>query len=314
MVGQPVVHFLKGRILQMIRSQTSRLLLRTSLKWQRDNCMDMGAALAYYALFSLIPTVLVILSIFGFLVGPKTYIHNQILLLAQEALPPEANQIVGDVLLRLNQDSVGVGVVGFLLILVAASSFFTALDRAFDTIWGTSSIPSANSGLNKVAIAFVKRKVFSFMLVLGSGGLLLISLISNIIIRILLRLIKEFSDQFSLIKIDTFTTLQLLQLTSSFLILTLVLMVLFKTLPSVQVTWGDVWLGALITATLFLIVQNLVSRSVISFGSQFNSYGVVGGVMILMLWIYFTSQIFFWGGEFTYVYSQMLGSRRIARK
>lgn len=275
--------------------------------------MDMGAALAYYALFSLIPTVLVIVSIFGFLVGPKTYIHSQILLLAQDALPPEANRIVRDVLIQLNQDSVGVGIVGFLLILIAASTFFTALDRAFDTIWRTSSIPSANSGLDQVAIAFVKRKAFSFMLVLGSGGLLLMSLLSNIVIRIILRLLKEFSDQFSLIRIDTVTTLQLLQLASSFLILTLVLMVLFKTLPSVQVTWGDVWLGALITAALFLVVQNLVSRSVISFGSQFNSYGVVGGVMVLMLWIYFTSQIFFWGGEFTYVYAQMLGSRRVVR-
>lgn len=314
MVEQPVIQFLKGRILRMLRSQTSRLLLRTSLKWQKDNCMDMGAALAYYALFSLVPTVLVILSIFGFLVGPNTYIHSQILLLAQEALPPEANQTVREVLVQLNQDSVGVGVTGFLLILIAASSFFTALDRAFDIIWETPSLPPVRSGVSKVAIAFIKRKAFSFLLVLGSGGILLISLLSNIIIRIVLRLLTEFNDQFSLIEIDAVTTLQLLQLTSSFLLLTLVLMVLFKALPSVRVAWGDVWLGALITAVLFLIVQNLVSRSVISFGSQFNSYGVVGGVMVLMLWIYFTSQIFFWGGEFTYIYAQMLGSRRGARK
>jgi membrane protein len=276
--------------------------------------MDMGAALAYYAMFSMIPTVLVILSLFGVLVGPNTHIHTQILLLSQEALPPEANQIIRDVLVRLNQDSVGVGLTGFLLILIAASSFFTALDRAFDIIWGTPSLPPAHTGFDKVAVAFIKRKVFSFMLVLGSGGILLISLLSNIMIRVILRLITEFSDQFSPIKIDTVTTLQFLQLASSFLILTLVLMVLFKALPSVRVTWGDVWLGALITATLFLIVQNLVSRSVISFGSQFNSYGVVGGVMVLMLWIYFTSQLFFWGGEFTYVYAQMLGSRQLARK
>lgn len=314
MVGHPVVKFLKGWVTQVIRSKTSRLLLRTSLKWQRDNCMDMGAALAYYALFSMIPTVLVILSIFGFLVGPNTHIHTQILLLSQEVFPPEANQIIRDILVRLNQDSVGVGITGFLLILVAASSFFTALDRAFDTIWGTPSLPPVHSGFDKVAVAFVKRKAFSFMLVLGSGGILLISLLSNIIIRVILRLITEFSDQFNLIKIDTVVTLQILQIASSFLILTLTLMVLFKALPSVRVTWGDVWLGALITATLFLIVQNLVSRSVISFGSQFNSYGVVGGVMVLMLWIYFTSQLFFWGGEFTYIYAQMLGSRRIAGK
>jgi membrane protein len=96
--------------------------------------------------------------------------------------------------------------------------------------------------------------------------------------------------------------------------LLLVLMVLFKTLPTVRIAWADVWLGAGITAILLLMLQNLVSRSVISIGSQFQSYGVVGGVMVLMLWIFLTSQIFFWGGEFTYVYTQMLGSRRQARK
>jgi membrane protein len=311
MAEQSIVRFFKRYVAKVIRSRVSRLLLQTSLKWQRDNCMDMGAALAYYALFSLIPTVLVILSIFGFLVGPNTYIYSQIFIISQEILPPVASQIFMDVLVQLNQDRIGVGVVGFVLLLIAASSFFTALDRTFDIIWETSQRSASDSGINEIALAFIRRKIFSFVLVLGAGGLLIISLLSNIIIRVILRLIQEFSDQFSLVEIDTFITLQFLQLISSFLILTAVLMVLFKALPSVRVTWRDVVLGALITATLFLMLQNLVSRSVINFGSQFNSYGVVGGVMVLMLWIYLTSQIFFWGGEFTYVYAKTFGSRRI---
>jgi membrane protein len=311
MAEQSVVKFFKRYVTKAIRSRVSRLLVQTSLKWQRDNCMDMGAALAYYALFSLVPTILVILSIFGFLVGPNTYIHNQIFIISQEILPPEASQIVMEVLVQLNQDRVGVGVAGFVLLLIAASSFFAALDRTFDIIWETSKRSVNDSGINDIAIAFIKRKIFSFVLVLGAGGLLVISLLSNIIIRIVLRLIKEFSDQLNLVEIDVFTTLQLLQMSSSFLILTLVLMVLFRALPSVRVIWSDVWLGAIITAALFMILQNLVSRSVISFGSQFNSYGVVGGVMVLMVWIYLTSQIFFWGGEFTYVYTKTFGSRRM---
>jgi membrane protein len=311
MAEQSVANFFKQSVIKIIRSPVSRLLLQTSLKWQRDNCMDMGAALAYYALFSLIPTILVILSIFGFLVGPNTYIYNQIFIVSREILPPEASHIVMEVLVQLNQDRVGVGVLGFILLLIAASSFFAALDRTFDIIWETAKRSANDSGINDIAMAFIKRKIFSFVLVLGAGGLLVISLLSNIIIRIILRLIKEFSDQLNIVEIDVFITLQLLQLISSFLILTLVLMVLFRALPSVRVTWRDVLLGSIITATLFMILQNLVSRSVISFGSQFNSYGVVGGVMVLMVWIYLTSQIFFWGGEFTYVYTKTFGSRRM---
>jgi membrane protein len=92
--------------------------------------------------------------------------------------------------------------------------------------------------------------------------------------------------------------------------LTLVVMVLYKVLPRTHVAWQDIWLGALFTASLWLILQQLISNSVISLGSRFRSYGVFSGFMVLMLWIYLSSQIFFLGGEFTYVYAHLLGSRR----
>lgn len=310
MIGQPVVQFIKRRMVTISRMRIIKLLLHTFLKWQKDNCMDMGAALAYYALFSLAPTILVVLSVFGFLVGPDTDIHNQILRIAQEILTPVANRTVESVLIQLNQDRVRVGVAGFMLLLVAASGFFAALDRAFDIIWNHQPYQTASHSLNRVALVFVKRRVFSFALVFGAAVLFLLSLLSNVLIRITFRLLRQFSEQVNFIELDTVITLNLLQLVSSFILLTLVLMVLFKALPTVPLKWGDVWLGSVITAVLFLVLQNLVSRSVIGIGSQFQSYGVVGGVMVLLLWIYLTSQIFFLGGEFTYVYAQMFGSRR----
>ena len=91
-------------------------------------------------------------------------------------------------------------------------------------------------------------------------------------------------------------------------------MVLFKILPFTQVAWGDIWLGALMTVVLLIILQQLISNSVISLGSRFQSYGVVGGVMVLMLWIYLTSQIFFFGTEFTYIYAQLFGSRKTLKE
>ena len=309
MSGQPVVEFVKRRIVKLSRSRLGQLLIQSSLKWQKDNCTDMGAALAYYAIFSLPPTMLVILSIFGFVVGPNTAVYNQILVFAQQGLPPIASQTVETILVQLNQDRFGVGITGFVLLLIAASGFFSALDRAFDIIWKVH-YPPGNQTIKHIAKNFIRRRIFSFALVFGAGLLLVITLLANIIIRIILRLIQDFSGVVDFIQLDTIVTVSSLQLISSFIILTLVLMVLFKTLPTVRIAWTDVLLGAVITAVLLLVLQNLVSRSVITIGNQFQSYGVVGGVMVLMLWIYLTSQIFFWGGEFTCVYSQMIGSRR----
>ncbi|WP_416668122.1 YihY/virulence factor BrkB family protein [Egbenema bharatensis] len=314
MSGQPVVEFVKHRLVRVSRSRLGQLIIQASLKWQKDNCADMGAALAYYAIFSLPPTILVILSIFGFIVGPNTAVYNQILLFAQEGLPPIASQTVETVLFQLNQDRIGVGLIGFVLLLIAASGFFSALDRAFDVIWQVHHAQPGSPTMRHVAKNFIRRRIFSFALVFGAGLLLIVTLLANIIIRVILRLIREFSGLVEFVQLDTIVTVNSLQLISSFLILLLVLMVLFKTLPTVRIAWADVWLGAGITAILLLMLQNLVSRSVISIGSQFQSYGVVGGVMVLMLWIFLTSQIFFWGGEFTYVYTQMLGSRRQLRQ
>ncbi|GAB4377849.1 MAG: YihY/virulence factor BrkB family protein [Elainellaceae cyanobacterium] len=309
-----MIESLKTIANQIVRTRITQLLIRTFAKWQQDNCLDMGAALAYYALLSLIPTVLVLLSIFGFFAGPTSQIYDQILTLAQDWLPPVAYQTVESLLQQLNADSVGFGTIGFGLLLVSASGFFSALDRTFDTIWKINPDQATTPTFSKMARTFVERRVFSFLLVLGSGMLLLISLLVNLAVRIAIQLLEQFSDQIQFLQIDTVTSLYLLQLASSFILLFLILMVLFKVLPPARIAWRDVGPGALITAVLYLILQTLVSRSVIGIGSQFHSYGVIGGVLVLMLWIYFTSQILFWGGEFTYVYAQMFGSRRVTRK
>jgi len=97
---------------------------------------------------------------------------------------------------------------------------------------------------------------------------------------------------------------------SSVFVLALAICVLFKVMPTIPLAWRDVWLGALLTATLLVGLRELTSSSVVSLGGQFSSYGVVGSVMILMLWIFLTCQIFFFGCEFSYVYTHLFGSRR----
>ena len=302
---------LKTRIIQ---SKPVQLIIRTLLKWQQDECLEMGAALAYYGIFSLFPLLLVILSIVGFLLGADTYAYNQLLRLAKNSLPPASYSIVLSTLLNLNQNSIGAGLVGFLLLLFTASNFFGALNRFVNKIWQVRREQHTNNDLIASTLNFLEGRILAFGLVLGIVLLMLLSLLSRIAIDVILNIVDNFNQSVDFIEIDTLLLLEGLQKGIIFLFLSLAIVVLFKILPSTQVAWGDVWLGALITAALFRLLQYLVRNTIIKIGSQFLSYGVVGSVMILLLWIFFNCQIFLLGCEFTYVYTHLFGSRRKLKK
>ncbi len=295
--------------LQIQRSKVAQLLIRTVIKWQKDECLEMGASLAYYALFSLFPILMVILSIFGLFLGPNTSIYQQILTLAQGALPAEAFNMVKDTLINLNQSSVGAGLIGFGLLLMTASKIFEALNRSVDRIWNVIKTPETNQKFKHIALTAVKDKIFSFLLVLSSAFLILLSLLSNIAIKIIVEIVAHFKEAINWLQIDDLLLIKALQVSISLLLSTSVVMFLFKTLPSTRIYWRDIWLGSVLTVALMSLLQHLVSSGIISIGGQFRAYGVIGNVMVLMLWIYLTIQIFFLGCEFTYVYTHLFGSR-----
>lgn len=306
-VQTTVLPYLKTKILP---SKPVQLLIQTGLKWDRDNVPGMAAALSYYALFSLFPLLLVLLSIFGVLIGPNTQVFQTIQDIIERFLPAEVHDLIKDTLLTLHQNSVGAGLVGFVLLLFMASTIFVILKRYVNQIWQSPSRVTEAGSPVKMALFFVANKLSGFLLVFGTALLLFASLVSNIIIKIILRLVNEFQDFLPLVEIDELQLSRGLQVSSSLFILSVAVCILFKILPTIRLSWNDVWLGALITASALVGLQQLVSNSVISIGSRFLSYGVIGSVMILMLWIFLACQIFFLGCEFSYVYAHLFGSRR----
>jgi membrane protein len=294
----------------ILPSKPAQLLIQTGTKWDQENCPGMAASLAYFALFSLFPMLLVILSVIGLLVAPETEAFQQIQDAIERFLPPEVHDLIKGTIVALNENSVGAGVIGFGLLLWTASSVFAILRSSVNKIWQTPSRVSESGSVSKMVLFFVVNKLFSFLLVLGTALLLLVSLVSNIAIRTILKLVSTFQDTFAFIQVDELQLTRGLQTSSSFLILALAACVLFKILPSVYVGWGDVWLGALLTASLLVGLQQLVSNSVISVGSHFLSYGAIGTVMILLLWIFLTCQIFLLGCVFSYAFAHHFGSRR----
>jgi len=301
------VQYLRDRVLPL---KVVQLFIQTAIKWQKDECLEMGAALAYYALFSLFPICLVVLSILGFLLGPNTDIYTQLLTVAKNILPTEPYNIVKETLLNLNQSSVGAGLVGFFLLFLAASKIFEALNRSVDKIWGIHSNIEAEKKLKSKALDFLKDKILAFFLVLGTVLVLLISMLSNVAIKVILEVINQFKNLVIGIEIDDLLLIKSLQLGISFLLILSVIMGLFKILPSRRVYWQDISVGAFLTVSLLMLLQSLVSNGFIQIGEQFRAYGVIGNVMVLLLWIYLVFQIFFLGCEFSVIYSQLLGSDR----
>ncbi|MBF2075296.1 MAG: YihY/virulence factor BrkB family protein [Synechococcales cyanobacterium C42_A2020_086] len=310
-----MMRYLQSKLLPYVRStllpsKPVQLLFKTGMKWGQDGCPQMAAALSYFALFSLFPMLLVIASILGSLIGPNTDAFIFLRGAIERFLPPEVHDLVEGTLLALYENSVGAGLIGFGFLLWTSSAVFGILRHSVNRIWRSPVWAGENGSVHQTVLVFVLNKLFSFLLVLGTALLLLTSLLSNIVIRTILELVANFQDTFAFIQVDELQLTRGLQLSSSFLILGIATGVLFKILPSARVCWGDVWLGALITTLLLVGLQQLVSNSVITIGARFLSYGVIGSVMILMLWIFLTCQIFLLGCVFSYVYAYSFGSRR----
>lgn len=294
----------------ILPSKPAQLLIKTGIKWDQDNCPGMAAALSYFALFSLFPLLLVIVSIIGSLIGPNTEAFQTIAEAVERFLPPEVHELVKGTVVALNENSVGAGIVGSGFLLWAASSVFSILRNSVNKIWQSPSRASEAGSVLRIVLFTVFNKLSSFLLVFGTALLLLTSLVANIAIKTILQLIATFQETFAFIEVDELQLTRGLQVSSSLLILSLAACILFKILPSVYVGWQDVWLGALLTALLLVGLQQLVSNSVISIGGRFLSYGVIGSVMILLLWIFLTCQIFLLGCVLSYVYAHIFGSRR----
>ena len=302
-----MIEFVQNRILS---SKIIQLFTGTLIKWQQDDCIEMGAALSYYAIFSLFPILLVILSITGFILGPDTNAYTQILILAKTAFPIEAYHIVETTLLQLNTSSLGAGIIGFSILFITASRIFLALSRDVNKIWKVYHRQYSQNGWFWTVITFIKNQIIAFLLVLSSTALMLVSLLSNIALKVFFKIIQNVENVITWVRLDEASLWNTLQLGVTYFLLTSVVMFLYKTLPATKVKWSDIWIGALLAVSLFSLLQSSVSSGVIRIGEHFRAYGIIGGFMVLLLWIFLTCQIFLLGCEFTYVYTHLFGSRK----
>ena len=279
------------------------LLKQTFSEWLEDKVPQLGAALAYYTVFSLAPLVLLLLAIVGFLfrndpAGAWQKVTEQM----SYFLDKSAIDVVQGIAQKASQPNKGVVAtsIGILLALFGASGVFGQLQDALNTIWGVK----AKLGVG--IMGFIRSRFLSFAMVAGVCFLLLVSLVLESLLKSLSHYVQAMLPGGIVIALVVYSIFDLG-------VVVLLFASIFKFLPDVKIQWRDVWIGALMTA-IFFAVGKWALGLYLGSGAAASAYGAASSLITLLLWIYYSSQILLFGAEFTQVYAARAGRALVPTK
>jgi membrane protein len=280
-------------------SQISDLLFKTWGSFLVDKVPRLGASLAFYTLLSLAPLLVVVIAIAGFAFGREAA-TGQLVWQIQEVVGEEGAQFVRAMLTNAHKPAPGsiAAALGLATLFFGASAVVAELRDALNTIW---HVPQKEvCGLLRSIIGVLRDRTWAFAMVMGVGFLLIVSLAINAALSAL-------GSSFEGYLPTAEWVLQTVNFLVSFLVIGFLFALIYKVLPDIQIAWGDVALGAVITSLLFSIGKLLIGLYLgkAGFGS---TYGAAGSLVILLIWVYYSAQIFFLGAEFTHAYAEQYGS------
>lgn len=264
--------------------------------WLDDYAPSMGAALSYYTLFSIAPMLLIVIAVAGLVFGVEA-VQGQIFGQLRGLLGDDAAKSIQELLASVSQPAEGIvaTVIGLALVLVGATSVFGELQDALDRIWRAPA-RAKGSGL----WALLRSRLLSFGMILGIAFLLMVSLVFS---AAMAALGKWWGGAFG----DWEVLAQLLNVVLSFVLSTAVFAMIYKMMPRVKVQWPDVWLGAAVTSLLFTVGKFLIGLYIGRSGVA-SGFGAAGSLVIVLIWVYYSAQIFLLGAEFTWAYANTHGS------
>jgi membrane protein len=288
-------HILCGRVAPVGKrlEKWRRVVVETFSKWFAHDAMSQSAALAYYTVFSLAPLLIVVISIAGSVYGEDA-VRGRIVRQFQELLGREEATFVQTVLQKAKKDASGpfASALAVLVLIIGASAVFAQLQTSLNGIW------EVKPKKGRFFRDFIRKRVLTFALVLGFGFLLLVSLVLSAGVEAVQTFV---ADRFS---IDA-AGLEWANGIVSFLLFTVLFAMIFRILPDAQIPWRDVWHGAIATAILFVVgkwaIGLYLGRAAVA-----SAYGAAGSVVVLLVWVYFTSLIVLLGAEFTRAYAKRL--------
>jgi membrane protein len=272
------------------------LVKQSVAAWVDDSAPSKGAALAYYTTFSIAPLLFIAISIAGLFFGVDA-VQGAVFAQLEDLMGENGAQAIKEMLAHVQEPKTGVlsTVIGAVVLLIGASTVFGQLQTALDDIWEAPerAKPSGVKG-------FIRARLLSFGMVLAIGFLILVSLVFSAAVASLGKWWGPFFGE---------ALGHVVDLVLSFGLLTAGFALIYKYIPSVHIQWRDVWVGAAVTALLFTIGKWAIGLY-LGKSSVASSFGAFGSLVIVMVWVYYSAQIFLLGAEFTWVYSHAHGSRQ----
>lgn len=277
--------------------QATWAILRESVSdWWADDAPRLAAALSYYALFSLTPLLVIVISVAGLVYGREA-VQGDLVGQIAGLVGRDGARAIEDLIATANHptESVIATIVGLIFLLLGAGGVLLQLQTALNRIWNVETPPSNG------VWGFVRTRVMSFVFVLSIGFLLLVSLsVSAFLVAV-----QRFAS--TLIP-GTEAVWILVNVVASLAVITLLFGLLFKYVPDAVIAWSDVWVGAAFTAVLFTGGKFLLGLY-LGRASFASAYGAAGSLVVVLVWIYYSAQILFLGAEVTQVYARTRGSR-----
>ena len=266
-------------------------------EWIDDYAPSMGAALAYYTVFSIAPLLIIVIAVAGFVFGEEA-VQGEIAAQLGNLLGKDGADAVQGLIASASAPKSGLiaTVVSTFLLLMGATTVFGELQSALDRIW---RVPPASKVSSMWKL--LRTRVLSFGLVLGMGFLLLVSLVIS-------AALSAFGTWSAGLVGDWEWLLQLLNLATSLVIETGLFAMIYKIMPRARIAWRDVWIGAAVTAALFEIGKLLIGLYLGKSGVT-SGFGAAGSLVVLLVWVYYSAQIFLLGAEFTWLYAHQHGSQ-----
>jgi membrane protein len=264
------------------------ILKSTLYQWSDDKALKLAASLSFYSILSLVPLLVIVISTVGFFLGQEK---------AAESIVLQASEFIGDKGAALLQNlstysfftdsGIIPTLISTIILFFGALGVFIELKESLNMIWGVEVKPGKGFKL------FFKNRLLTFPLIFAIGLLLILSLLISFLIGILTNFIESKVPGLSSI-------LQYSDVIVSVIIFTILFGLMFKFLPDVLVKWSYIWQGALFTSILFNLGKYLIG---IYLGNTYygNVYGAAGSLVLIIIWIYYSSMIFFFGAEFIYV-------------
>ena len=272
-------------------------LWRAGQRWVSHECVDLSAAFAYFTLQSIFPLLLIALSVFANVIGKADsldYLFSSL----SPVLPPSALDLVETTLRGLVDQGFGAGLFGVVVLLVTASNAFLTLQRGADRLWGEGrASPAEPQSFSFQAIQFIRSRLEAFMIVLLLASLLLVEQVVVGFRQLpdeLLATLQQFAPELSLV-LRTGPVTRLGQILVPTLFLSLLALLLQRVLPSRRVPLRPLIPGSLLIGFSLTILNSVLSLSIISLGNRYQAYGVIGGVLVLTLWVWLVGLILYFG-------------------